>query len=91
MRDNRYRANDYITKFVNNGGIFAIEHTENDIYMIGNSFEALLEDFSHKYPDRKKADCRYILESLQNYCLDTNDKDFYKNVEKAIRDVMEVL
>jgi hypothetical protein len=91
------RAKEYISKFVNKGGIFAIEHTENDVYMIGSTFESLIEDFSWQHcagfnnKDATKAEVNHILNTLDNYCLDENETGFYENVEAAITETLETI
>lgn len=95
--ENIDRAEDYIRAFINKGGIWAIEHAENDVYMIGSSFESLIEDFQWQYckgfnvQDVTKEEAKHILNTLDNHCLDENETDFYENVEQAINEVIEAL
>ena len=95
--ENIERAVNYINNFLSRGGIWAIEHSENNVYMIGSTFESLLEDFASQYcsnfnnKDMTKKEAKHILNTLENYCLDDNETDFYENVEQAIKEVIESL
>lgn len=91
------RAEDYIRTFINKGGIWAIEHAENDVDIIGDTFEAVIEDFHNQYckgfnaQDVTKEEAKHILNTLNNYCLDENENEFYENVDHAINEVIEGL
>ena len=88
---NTERTQDYITSFINRGGMYAIQHEANCVYTIGSSFEALIEDFSYQYEEPTLAECTHVLNELSNYCLEDNDGDFYDNVALAIKEVLECI
>lgn len=81
-----------------NGIMFALEFEENEVYSIGSTFEALVKDFccstGYEFWDTtsEQIECfKSFLNSIECYCLDDNDADFYGNVEKAINEVTEAL
>ena len=91
------RATEYIHDFVSKGGIFAIEHEENDIYSIGSNLESLIEDFFYQHckgvnvEEPTIAEVKEIFAALGNYCLDDNEDGFYDNIELAEGEVLEAL
>ena len=91
------RATEYIHDFTSKGGIFAIEHEENNIYSIGSNLEALVEDFAYQHcrgvnvEEPTILEVKEIFEALDNYCLDDNEDGFYDNVELAEGEVLETL
>ena len=88
---NTERVQDYINECINAGGLFAIEHEADCKYSIGTTFEALIDDFSYQHAEPTQVECKYLLDSLSNYCLSDNDANFYDNVKAAISEVLECM